>query len=211
MTKIIDISVPVNHNIPLWPNSSGLCLTRIAQIGKKSAVNETHIEMNVHIGTHIDAPLHFISKGLSIDKSPLDTFIGPAFVAYLPKVKEITAKDLSALKLPKGVKRILFKTSNSLLWEKKVKKFKQDYVGLTADAASWLVKRDIKLVGIDYLSVAKFSEAVAVHKILLGNNIYIVESLNLVGVKPGNYELICLPLKLAGSEASPVRAILIKI
>ena len=172
-------------------------------------VNETHIEMSAHVGTHIDAPLHFISKGVSIDKSSLDTFIGLAFVAYLPKVKEITAKDLEALKLPKGVKRILFKTSNSLLWEKKVKKFKPDYVGLTADAASWLVKRGIKLVGMDYLSIAKFSEAIAVHKILLGNNVYIIESLNLTGVKSGTYKLICFPLKITDSEAAPVRAVLL--
>ena len=207
--KIIDISASINHQIPVWPNSSGLCLTRVSKIGKKSVVNETHIEMNAHIGTHIDAPLHFISQGISVDKLPLDTFIGSAFVAYLPKVKEITVKDLEALSLPKGVKRILFKTSNSLLWEKKVKKFKKNYVGLTAEAASWLVKRGIKLVGMDYLSIAKFSEAIAVHKILLGNNVYIIESLNLTGIKPGIYELICLPLKIADSEAAPARAVLL--
>lgn len=208
--KIIDISVSINDRIPLWPNSSGLCLTRIAKIGRKSAVNETHIEMNAHIGTHIDAPLHFISHGISIDRSPLDIFIGPAVVAYLPNVKEITVRDLEKLSLPKGVKRVLFKTLNSTLWEKKVKKFKKDYVGLTAGAASWLVKRGVKLVGIDYLSIAKISDAVAVHKILLGKSVYILESLNLTGVKPGNYELVCLPLRITDSEAAPVRAILIK-
>src|SRR3989344_8918566 len=153
--KIIDISVPISHKIPLWPNSSGLCLTRVAKIGNKSAVNETHIEMNAHVGTHIDAPLHFIPSGFSIDKSPLNIFIGLALVVYLPKAKEITARDLEKLSLPKNVKRILFKTSNSLLWEKKIKKFRKDYVGLTTNAASWLVKRGIKLVGIDYLSIAK--------------------------------------------------------
>lgn len=207
--RIIDISVPVSHGIPLWPNSSGLCLTKVSKIGKKNVVNETHIEMNAHIGTHIDAPLHFISKGTSIDKIPLDIFIGEALVVYLPKVKEITARDLEKLSLPKSIKRVLFKTSNSLLWDKKVKKFKQDYVGLTADAASWLVKRGVKLVGIDYLSIAKFDEAVPVHKILLGKNIYIIESLNLTGVKPGTYKLICLPLKITNSEAAPVRAVLL--
>ena len=207
--KIIDISVPISHKIPLWPNSSGLCLTRVAKIGKKSVVNETNIEMNAHVGTHIDAPLHFISKGISIDKSPLDIFIGPAFVANLPKVKEITAKDLQTLSLPKDVRRILFKTSNSLLWKKKVKKFKKDYVGLTADAALWLVKRGVKLVGMDYLSIAKFSEAVAVHKILLGKNVYIIESLNLTGVKSGTYKLVCFPIKITDSEAAPARAVLL--
>jgi arylformamidase len=208
--RIIDISVPVNHKLPLWPNSSGLCLTRVAKIGKKSMVNETHIEMNAHVGTHIDAPLHFISRGLSIDGVPLDVFVGPVVVVYLPKVKEVAAKDLEKLSLPKDTKRILFKTSNSILWDQKVKKFKKDYVGLTADAASWLVKRGVKLVGIDYLSIAKFTEAVAVHKVLLGNSVYIIESLNLTGVKPGTYKLICLPIKITNSEAAPARAVLIK-
>lgn len=208
--KIIDISLPINDNLPLWPNSSGLCLTRVAKIGKKSTVNETHIEMNAHAGTHIDAPFHFIPRGKTIDKSPLGVFIGPVVVVNLPRIKEIGARDLERLPLPKNVKRILFKTSNSLLWQKKVKKFKKDYVGLTPDAALWLVRRGIKLVGIDYLSIAKFSEAMAVHRILLGKNVYIVESLNLAGVKPGTYQLICLPLKLADAEAAPTRAILIK-
>ncbi|MSR87957.1 MAG: cyclase family protein [Candidatus Zambryskibacteria bacterium] len=208
--KIIDISVTIDQHLPLWPNSSGLCLTPIARIGKKSLFNETHIEMNAHIGTHIDAPLHFIDKGVSIDKSLLDTFIGPAVVVDLLKSKEITVKDLETLHLPKGVKRILFKTSNSKLWKNKVKKFKKDYVGLTAGAATWLVKRGVKLVGIDYLSIAKMSEAVEVHRILLRKNVYILESINLTGVKPGTYELISLPLKISGAEAAPVRAILLK-
>jgi arylformamidase len=207
--RIIDISVLANDKITIWPGNTSPQIRRLSDMKKGDAYNETSLEMNVHTGTHIDAPLHFISKGVSIDKSPLDIFIGPAFVAYLPKVKEITVKDLGKLSLPKGIKRILFKTSNSLLWEKKVKKFKKDYVGLTADAASWLVKRGIKLVGMDYLSIAKFGEAVAVHKILLGNNVYIIESLNLTGVKPSTYELICLPLKIADSEAAPVRAVLL--
>ena len=208
--KIIDISVPVSNNLPLWPNSMGLCIKRISKIGSKNLVNETHIEMNAHIGTHIDAPLHFIAKGKSIDKLPLDIFMGPVFVAYLPKVKEIGVKDLEKLSIPKGVKRILFRTSNSPLWGK-TKRFKKNYVGLTESGASWIAKKGIKLVGMDYLSIAKFDEAAKVHQILLGKGICIIESLNLTGVKSGVYELICLPVKIAGSEAAPTRAILIHL
>lgn len=209
--RIIDISVSVDRNLPLWPKSSGLRLTQVSRIGKRSDANETHIEMNAHIGTHIDAPLHFISDGSSIDEAPLDVFAGTAVVVYLPRAQKITAQDLEQLSLPKGVKRILFKTSNSLLWENGVRKFNQNYVGLTAEAASWIVKKGIKLVGIDYLSIANFDEAVLVHKILLGKGIFILESLNLTGVKPGSYELICMPLKITGAEAAPVRAVLVKV
>lgn len=205
--KIIDISVSIDKHTPLWPNSSGLRLTPIAQLGKKKAFNETHLEMNAHVGTHIDAPLHFIQKGVSIDRSPLETFMGSAVVIDLPRVKEITAKDLEKLSLPKGTKRILFKTSNSKLWKKK---FQKDYVGLTMGAADWVVRNGVQLVGMDYLSVAKMSEAVEVHRILLGKGIYILEGINLSGVKPGSYELICMPLKISGAEASPARAVLLK-
>jgi arylformamidase len=117
---------------------------------------------------------------------------------------------LERVKFPKGIKRVLFKTSNSSLWGRG-KKFKADYVGLTIEAAKWLVKKGVKLVGIDYLSIAKMSEAVKVHQILLGNGVYIIESLDLSKVSEGNYHLICLPLKITGSESAPARAILLKL
>lgn len=207
--NIIDISVPVDGKTIIWPGNKSPQIRRLSDMKKGDDHNETSLEMNVHTGTHFDAPLHFISNGKSIDQIDLKTFIGPAFVAHLPKVKKITAKDLETLSLPKDVKRILFKTSNSLLLQKKVKKFMPNYVGLTADAASWLVKRKIKLVGIDYLSIAKFSEAVTVHQILLKTGVAILEGLNLNKVKKGKYQLICLPIKIANVEAGLARAVLL--
>lgn len=194
--KIIDISVPVQEGMPVWPKSPGINLAR------------SQIKTDLHVGTHIDAPLHFISKGASVDKMGLDKLVGRAAVVYLPRVKTIGAKDLEKLNLPQKTTRLLFKTSNSSLWQKK---FQKDFVGLTPDAALWLVKRGIELTGIDYLSIARYRETVKVHRILLKNKVVILESLNLAGVKPGIYQLICLPLKLIGTEAALARALLLPL
>lgn len=208
--KIIDISIPVVSKMPYWPGGSSPRFKSIFKIGKKSEVNESALEMNAHAGTHIDAPLHFVAHGRSIDALPLDTFVGPVLVVHLPRVTEITAAHLEQTNIPVGTKRILFKTSNSLLWQKKVTSFKKEYVGITVDAAMWLAKQKFLLVGVDYLSVAKFSEATKVHQILLGKGIALLEGIDLTPAKAGEYELVCLPLKTIGSEAAPVRAVLIQ-
>lgn len=206
--KIIDISVNTSDKLPMWPGSTGFKLKHISKIGRGSPVNETCLEMNSHIGTHIDAPLHFIKNDKSIEKLPLEPFIGSVIVVELSRIKQVGIEDLRKIDFPKGIKRIIFKTSNSKLW--KSKKFRKDYVGLTIEGARYLVKKGIRLVGVDYLSIAKYTEAVEVHRILLGKNVFILEGLNLTGVKPGKYELVCLPVKISGSEAAPARAILIQ-
>lgn len=205
--KIIDISVAIDKNVPVWPTASPPQCVKTFNIEDGHPANDSAIQMGVHTGTHIDAPLHFINKGKSIDKLPLEIFIGPTRVVHLPRAKEITADDLDKLKIPKNITRILFKTSNSLLWSKGAQ-FKKDYVGLTISAAKWLSKQKIKLVGVDYLSIAKFDEAVEVHKILLGKGTVLLEGINLSKVKPGIYQLICLPVKFSNLEASPARAVL---
>lgn len=207
---IIDISVPIDDKLPIWPNSPKPKFSKISSIRGGDSANDTEIKMSVHTGTHIDAPLHFIQNGKSVEKLDLKTFFGPVFVVYLPKIKEITSRDIRKLNLPKKTERILFKTENSNLWRKKISKFNKNYVGLTVDAAEWLSKKGVKLVGIDYLSIAKFDEAEEVHKILLEKGIIILEGINLNKVKQGRYQLVCLPVKIAGLEASQTRAILIK-
>jgi len=208
--KIIDISVGNNNKMPIWPSTPKFKTKKNYSIRRGDTANDTSIEMSVHTGTHIDAPLHFISSGQSIDKLPLDTFVGPALVVYLPRVKEILSIHLEKLDIPSGVERILFKTSNSTLWKEKNSVFRRDYVGLTSEAALWLSKRNFKLVGVDYLSVAKFNESIPVHNILLRNSTALLEGINLSEAKPGLYELVCLPVKMIGLEASSTRAILIK-
>lgn len=208
--KIIDISVLVDDKITIWPGNKTPQIRKLSDMKKGNAHNETFLEMNAHTGTHIDAPLHFISNGQSIDQISPSIFIGPVFVVDFSSIKEITSKNLDKLKIPRGITRLLFKTSNSLLWNKKNMNFKRNYVGITSDAASWLSKRNIKLVGIDYLSIAKFDDIVSVHQILLGGNIAILEGVNLNEAKQGIYKLICLPIKISNVEAAPVRAVLVK-
>lgn len=209
-TKIIDISVALKEQMPVWPDSSGLRLNRVLNMEKGDSANLTQIEIDVHTGTHLDSALHSFSKGASVDKIPLKKLIGHATVVYLPKIKIITAENLEKLNLPKNTARLLFRTSNSNFWQKGEKKFRKDYVGLSSDAASWLVEKGVKLVGIDYLSIASFEETIKVHQILLKNNVIILEGLNLAKVSPGIYQLICLPIKICGAEGAPARAVLIR-
>ncbi|MBT4207188.1 cyclase family protein [Candidatus Woesearchaeota archaeon] len=209
--KIIDISVSIDDKLPLWPGSPLLQSSKILSIDKGDDVNETKIDMSVHTGTHIDAPLHFIQNGKSANSLPLDIFIGKVFVADVSETKEITADDIKKLDMPKGTSRILFKTSNSKLWEDGVREFQKDYVGVGESAAVWLADNNIKLVGVDYLSVTKFGNAKELHKILLNKQIVLLEGINLSNVESGEYKLVCLPLKIKGIEASPTRAVLISM
>lgn len=208
--KIIDISIPLKKGMPIWPKSTGIHLTNVLSLSRGDSANVTRLDMDLHTGTHIESPLHFISNGSRIDKIPLENLMSPALVVDLPKVKSITAANLENLNLPKKTSRLLLKTSNSNLWQKE-EKFQRDYVGLTPNAASWLVKRGIQLVGIDYLSIAQYKKTSEVHQILLKNKVIILEGLNLSKVEPGIYQLICLPLKFVNTEASPVRAILLPL
>lgn len=211
MSRIIDISVPLHSNMPIWPNSAGIQLTKTMSIERKDPVNNSSLTCDVHAGTHIDAPLHFIKDGVSIEHISLDTLIGHAFVAYIPKVDIITAKILSDMSLPFDTERLLLRTDNSILWEKGTTYFSPDYVALSDDGAKWVVEHGIRLIGIDYLSIQCFHDKSETHKILLGAGVIVVEGLNLANVEPGHYELICLPLKLSESGGSPARAVLRKI
>lgn len=211
MSQIIDISVPLHSNMPIWPNSVGIQITQTMSIEKKDPINNSSITCDVHVGTHIDAPRHFIKDGISIEHLSLDCLIGKAFVAYIPEVDIITAEILSDLSLPLGTSRLLLRTRNSLLWEKEITNFSSEYVALTNDAAKWIVEHRIRLIGIDYLSIQRYNGNPETHKILLSAGTIIVEGLNLANVAPGEYELICLPLKLVGSDGAPARAVLRKI
>lgn len=208
--KIIDISLPVKRNMPIWPKSVKPDFRLVSSHKKGDLWTETEIRMNLHTGTHIDAPLHRIKNGVSVDRLPLESMIGQAAVVYLPKAEIITNQELTKLHLPQNINRILFKTSNSDFWLKGKRSFQKNFVALSPDAALWLTKRKIKLVGCDYLSVASFGNTSEVHEILLKKGIVLLEGLNLSKVKPGVYQLVCFPLRFVGAEASPVRAILIR-
>jgi arylformamidase len=207
-TKIIDISVSIGKSMPVWPGDIKPKLIQVKSQLKGDSSNDTRFICSSHAGTHIDAPRHFLENGKTVDQIKLDILMGPVYVVCFHKTKAIKAADLDKANIPRGTKRLLLKTDNSKLWQKRVKKFKKDFVALTPDAAEWIVKRGIKLVGIDYLSIQKFNGDPKTHKTLLSKNIVIIEGLNLSKVKSGLYELICLPLNMVGAEGAPARTIL---
>jgi len=211
MKNIIDISVPLYPDMPVWPGSVGIQLMQTARLDKGDRVNNSKLICDVHIGTHIDAPLHYIKDGKSIEQLKLEDLIGPAVVAHLPEAEIITKNVLEELSLPEDTRRLLLRTRNSSLWETGSHRFQTNYVALTQDAAQWIVDHDICLIGVDYLSVQRYGEGSQTHEILLSAGVIIVEGLNLVRVESGMYELICLPLKLVGSEGAPARAVLRKM
>lgn len=173
------------------------------------ACNETELIMGMHTGTHIDAPFHFLKNGGKVENLELDTFVGSAYVAHLPDIDAVQREHLEAANIPAGTKRLLIRTKNSALWQKKVNTFQEDYVGLTTDAAKWIAEQGIQLIGIDYLSVAVFSDILEVHQVLLSKEIVLLEGIDLSKVGPGEYKLICLPLRVMDADGAPVRAVLL--
>lgn len=208
MKNIIDISVPMHSKMPMWPGSAGFRLTHTRRIRDGNSSNISKVEFDIHVGTHVDAPLHFLENGNPIEKLDLEVMVGPAVVADLSNLKSITANDLEALNLQTGIERLLLRTNNSRLIANEVNEFSEDFVALTADAAQWVVNRGIRLIGIDYLSIQRYSDDSLTHIILFSAGVIVVEGLNLLEVEAGNYELICLPLKIIGAEGAPSRAIL---
>jgi len=206
--KLYDISLPITKDLPVWPGDPPVSLRMTKSISRGDQCNLTKIQMGVHTGTHIDAPYHFFSDGVTTDAIPIETFIGPCLVVEINSEILIGNKDLQKHSM-NGYSRILIKTRNSEIWANNIRAFEKNFVALGMDAAQYLVEMNTILVGIDYLSVESFhSEGSPVHKLLLRNNIAILEGLNLSGVKAGVYGLICMPLKLPGCEGAPARVLL---
>jgi len=209
--KIIDITVPLTIEMPIWPGCKGIWITHIMRLENGDSSNVSRLDINLHTGTHVDAPRHFLQNGKTVEHLPLDVLVGPSYVAHLPDATDVTPRNLTDLNLPSGTKRLLLRTRNSELWAAKTSEFKEDFVALTHEAAQWIVDKKIRLIGVDYLSIQRYSDDSRTHQILLGAGTIALEGLNLSNVKTGFYELICLPLSLVGAEASPARAILRQI
>src|SRR5581483_2318961 len=204
--KIFDVTVPISKNLPVYPGDPPVKIERKATIGKNDAsYNLSRYSFSSHVGTHVDAPFHFIADGKTVDQLPLELLMGRARVVEVtsPHIDEAALKEFDFT----AAARVLFKTRNSYLWSKP--EFVQDYVYITPGAARVLVNEGIKLVGIDYLSVEKFgSDTYDTHLTLLGAGTLIIEGLDLREIEPGDYELICLPMKFQGGDGSPARVIL---
>ena len=145
MSKYIDISVPVSPNLPRWPGSPAIEFQRSLDLERGDIANDTTIRLSVHTGTHVDAPLHFVKEGSSVEQMPLDILMGTALVADVSEVEAITPDTLEALALPKGTQRLLLRTRNSQMWQTGSSEFNPDFVAITADAAQWIVDRGIRL------------------------------------------------------------------
>lgn len=208
--KIYDISLPISNAMIVWPGDSKVEISQINHLSRGDSSTISQIRLGSHTGTHVDAPSHFIAGGKGVESLDLNILTGPALVVDAREYESITAQTLEKLSIPAKVKRILFLTGNSQFWSESDSEFHKDFTAITEDGARWLVFRGISLVGIDYLSVAPFNNGTPTHKALLGNNVIILEGLNLEGVKAGWYELFCLPLKVDGLDGAPARAILIE-
>ena len=208
--RIYDISLPLSPNLPVWPGDPPLDLHMLESMDQGAHANVSGLKTGVHIGTHVDAPHHFLNDGRTVEQLALETLVGPCYVAQIPDdMSEITADVLEGIPLAEGTTRLLLGTRNSHLWGRGEKEFQKDFAALTEDGAEWLVERKIKLIGIDYLSIAPFGDSVPTHSVLLKAGVVILEGLDLSGVLRGFYDLYCLPLKLVGAEGAPARAILI--
>jgi arylformamidase len=211
MMKIFDISLSISPEMPVWPGDPPVELEKIESMDAGAHANVSRLSAGVHIGTHVDAPHHFLNDGRTIEQLSLDVLTGPCYVLQLPDgVEAITAEALEGMSFPEDTKRILFGTSNSRFWSRGETEFQEDFVAVTEDGAEWLVKHGIQLVGVDYLSVAPFGDSVPTHRVLLQAGVVVVEGLDLSAVPRGFYDLYCLPLKLHGAEGAPARAILIQ-
>jgi arylformamidase len=212
MSKMYDISLLINASLPVWPGDPHPSLKQVQKISNGDPANVTSLVTNVHVGTHIDAPCHFIDGTSGVDQIRMEILIGQGQVVEIPEsVRIIDPEVLSHAGLKDGIQRILFKTSNSRYWESKDPEFHKEFVGLDEDAARLLIARGVRLVGTDYLSVAPFTNVVPTHIALLEAGVVIVEGLNLTEVPPGIYQVICLPIKLEGSDGAPTRAVLISM
>jgi arylformamidase len=207
---IYDISLTISPSLPTWPGDPGLVLEQFESMDKGAHANVTSMSTSLHIGTHVDAPHHFLNDGRTVENLSLDVLTGPCYVVQLPDgIDAITEEVLARTEITSDMERVLFGTSNSHYWAGQ-EKFQEDFVAITEDGAEWLVEHGIRLVGVDYLSVAPYGDSEPTHHVLLKAGVVIVEGLNLAKVMRGFYTLYCLPLKIAGADGAPARAILVQ-
>jgi arylformamidase len=196
--EIFDVSVPLREGMVTYPGDPEVRLERTASIAAGDVVNLTRIDLGLHSGTHVDAPVHFLEGAAGVDTVPLEVLVGRCEVVELPDLSRESMERVPA------AKRLLFKTPNSELWARD--QFADEFARLDGPAAELLVQRGVRLVGVDYLSVGNEDA----HHALLRTGVVPVEGLDLRGIEPGPYELVCLPLRVVGADGAPARAILIR-
>ena len=207
--KIYDISVSLSSETPVFPGQPRFDKRFILSLAKGERANVSGFSLTSHTGTHVDSPNHFIEDVDTIDKIPFERVMGRAHVFEMNVAERIDVPDIRPLKIePKSI--VLFKTRNSTLWAER--DFRKDYVYLTKGGAEILRDNNVAAVGLDYIIPDEFENMERpVHHVLLGRESILIEGLNLGHVPPGDYFLICLPLKIKDGEAAPARAVLVEL
>jgi arylformamidase len=204
--KLIDVSVPLDSNLPTYPGNVPFSLQRQQDMARGDHANVSAVTMSVHAGTHVDAPKHFFNDGLGVEALPLELLCGRTRVIEVTTRKGVTPEDLAGVDLSEDV-RVLLKSHNSRYWGNP--EFQKDFVGVTEAAARLIVERGVKLIGVDYLSIEVFrTPGAPAHHALLAAGVIIIEGLNLRDVEPGVYDLFCLPLRIIGADGAPARVVL---
>jgi arylformamidase len=208
--RIWDVSMPIRTGGLVYPNNPPISITPVQSIAAGNTANVSRIDLGSHTGTHVDAPLHFIDGAPGVDALPLDVLIGPArLIAFGDDVMAVGEAELRRHDLA-GVTRLLIRTRNSAWLASESPEFHPDFTHVAPDGAEYLVSIGVRLVGVDYLSVEQFhSPHHKTHRTLLSNGVVIVEGLDLIAPPPGDYEVYCLPLLLAGLDGAPARTVLI--
>jgi len=206
----IDISYPLKKGMLHWPQDPvpPSVESNAMTVEEVGTITMSQMTINSHHGTHVDAPRHFFPDGKTIDEMPLDAIMGPARVIEIKDTESIKPQELELHNIQPG-ERILFKTVNSSYYQKE--KFVEDFVHISTEGAHYLKDKRVSVVGIDYLAVGSFRDRdnlVEVHKVLVGNGIWVLEAIDLSGVKAGRYEIICLPIKIEHGDGAQARAIL---
>jgi arylformamidase len=212
VTRLIDVSLEIGPDLVVWPGNPGVAVTPTSRISRGDSSNVSEIRLGSHTGTHIDPPSHFLDDGTSAESLPLDVMMGDTTVADLTGTAGPIGRDeLDGLSLTGEVTRLLLRTDNSALWAADTRAFPDEYVCLSAEGARWVVDNGIGLIGIDFLSIeARGAPGHPTHRTLLEAGVLILEGLDLSGVEPGEYTLVCFPLKIAGGDGAPTRAVLLE-
>ena len=204
---IYDLSLPISAAMVTWPGDPPVRVEPRLRIARGQPANVSELCLGLHTGTHVDPPYHFDDHGMKVDELPLEVLIGRAWVCSLESRLDIEVSDLQGA-VPQGTVRLLLKTANSALWHREVQEFTSDFATLTVEAARWIVKQGIQLLGVDYLSLERPGSAGhPVHHALLRAGVIVVEGLDLSSLQNGWYNLYCLPLKVADGDGAPARAV----